>query len=103
MLGCIQPISSPMMNRMLGLLGACAWAVADARPRTAKAITRRFLGDACANIEQLLSLPVRLLDRHEVDEGCSAVPMHFRQTDRNGPAASNFRYENRRAARPQLC
>src|SRR5262245_55395812 len=28
MLGCIQPISSPMMNRMLGLVWSCAWTIA---------------------------------------------------------------------------
>ena len=33
MLGCIQPMSSPMMNRMLGFFASCACALAGRHER----------------------------------------------------------------------
>src|SRR5262245_54274343 len=43
MLGCIQPMSSPMMKRMLGLLGVCARiGVAEASAAAAKDVYQRI-------------------------------------------------------------
>src|SRR5262249_218945 len=57
------------------------WSRMPLRLRTANAITRTFLGDVCANIEQLLTASLR----RRLDEGSSQLAMQFRQAGRWSP------------------